>query len=199
MPPGDRDRTGDLDGEGPGRRPYDYANRSRVRSLRWEEAAILSQALAEQIESACAELVVGVARAGLFPAFVIASALRREVLLIRVSRRIDDEVRFEHPVWQVPVPSAVAGKVVLVVDEIADTGETLALVRRSLLDQGAARAITAALVAHSWAEPQPDAVALLSDEFVVFPWDARILVDGQWVPHPEVAAGISAQHPPRTG
>jgi hypoxanthine-guanine phosphoribosyltransferase len=83
--------------------------------------------------------------------------------------------------------------VVAIVDEIADTGETLALVRRSVEEHGAARAITAALIAHSWADPQPDVVSLVTDEFVVFPWDSRILVGGRWIPHPEVEAGIRAQ------
>lgn len=175
-------------------RPYDYANRRGVLRLGWEAVATLSQALAERLDGDDPELVIGVARAGLFPASVIASALRRDVLLVRISRRVDDRVKFEHPVWQTPVPPAVAGKVVAIVDEIADTGETLALVRRSVEEQGAARAITAALVAHSWADPQPDAVSLATDEFVVFPWDSRILVGGRWTPHPEVEAGIRAQH-----
>jgi hypothetical protein len=38
-------------------------------------------------------------------------------------------------------------------------------------------------------------VSLVTDEFVVFPWGARILVSGRWKPHPEVEAGIQAQHP----
>lgn len=175
-------------------RPYDYANRRGVRSFGWEQVARLSQALAERLDGDRPDLVVGIARAGVFPAFVIASALRRDLLAVRVSRRVDDEVRFEHPVWRVPVPPTVADKAVAVVDEIADTGETLACVRRSVVEQGAARVVTAALVAHSWAAPQPDVVALVTDEFVVFPWDARILVGGRWTAHPEVEAGIRAQH-----
>ena len=68
-----------------------------------------------------------------------------------------------------------------------------------MLEHGAARAATASLVAHTWAASQPDLVSLVTDEFVVFPWDARILVEGRWVPHPEVEAGIRAQCPHETG
>jgi len=180
--------------EGGQPRPYDYANRRGVRYLSWDEVATLSQSLAERLQGDGPELVVGIARAGVFPAFVVAAALRRELCVVRISRRVDREVKFEHPVWRGPVPQTVAGQVVVVVDEIADTGETLMLVRRSVAEQGAARVVTAALVAHSWALPPPDVVSLMSDEFVVFPWDARILVSGRWVPHPEVEAGIQAQH-----
>ena len=41
------------------------------------------------------------------------------------------------PVWKIPVPQEVAGKVVVVVDEIADTGETLAMVADSARALGA--------------------------------------------------------------
>lgn len=174
-------------------RPYDYANRRGVRYLSWEEVAALAQGLAERLEDADPELVVGIARAGVFPAFVIAAALRRELCVVRISRRVDRDVTFEHPVWRIPVPPTVAGRTVAVVDEIADTGETLTLVRRSAAERGAARVVTATLAAHSWASPQPDVVALVSDELVVFPWDTRILVDGRWKPHPEVEAAIEAQ------
>jgi len=174
-------------------RPYDYSHRFGVRRLGWDEAATLAQSLAERLEGDRPDVVIGVARAGAFPAFVIASALRRELLVVRLSRRVDEEVVFEHPVWRVPVPPTVAGKVVAVVDEIADSDETLECLRRAAIEQGAARIVTVALAAHSWAQPQPDLVALASDELVVFPWDERILAGGRWIPLPEVEDAIGAQ------
>ena len=158
-----------------------------------EEVAALSRDLAETLEDAVPELVVGIARAGLFPAFVVAAALRRELCVIRISRRVDEEVTFEHPVWRVPLPSTITGRVVAVVDEIADSDETLECLRRAAIEQGAARIVTVALAAHSWAQPQPDLVALASDELVVFPWDERILAGGRWIPLPEVEDAIGAQ------
>jgi hypothetical protein len=61
------------------------------------------------------------------------------------------------------------------------------------LDCGADRVITASLVAHTWADPQPMITALTTDEFVVFPWDEQVLINGKWVAHPEVKAGLQAQ------
>jgi hypothetical protein len=153
----------------------------------------MSQELAERLEGERPDYVVGVARAGVFPAMVIASALRCQLLAVRLSRRVDEEVRFEHPVWHLPVPPVVRDKTVVVVDEITDSGETLECVRASAVEQGAARVLSAALVAHSWAEPQPDVVALVSDELVIFPWDERILENGRWIPLSEVEDAIAAQ------
>ncbi len=91
------------------------------------------------------------------------------------------------------VSPAVAGKVVAVVDEMADSGETLALVATRVRELGAARVVTASLVAHTWAEPAPDHVALTTDALVIFPWDQEVLIDGKWQQHPELAAALGAQ------
>jgi uncharacterized protein len=58
---------------------------------------------------------------------------------------------------------------------------------------GAADVVTASLVSHSWADPMPDAVALVTDALVLFPWDRRVYVDGAWQAHPEVAAALALQ------
>jgi hypoxanthine phosphoribosyltransferase len=174
-------------------RSYDYARRSGVRRLSWTDIAALSAGVAEELDAAGVEVVVGIARAGLIPATLVACALRRELYPVRVTRRVDDVVQFPSPVWKVPLAPEVAGRVVAVVDEIADTGETLALVERSAREQGAARVLTATLVRHSWADPPPDICPLVSDELLIFPWDRRVLIGGRWRQHPEIAAALKAQ------
>jgi hypoxanthine phosphoribosyltransferase len=83
-----------------------------------------------------------------------------------------------------------------VVDEIADTGETLECVLSvGKSHTGGAGGHRRADRALAGAVPQPVVVSLVTDEFVVFPWGARILVSGRWKPHPEVEAGIQTQHP----
>ena len=172
---------------------YDYAHRQGVKEISWDEFAALSARLAEELDRAGAEVVVGIARAGLFPATAVACSLRRELYPVRVTRRMNDEVVRTSPVWKVPVSPEVKGKVVAVVDEIADTGETLALVADSVRANGAARVVTACLVSHTWANPAPDVYALLTDALVIFPWDRRVLMAGKWQPHPEIVAALKAQ------
>jgi uncharacterized protein len=172
---------------------YDYANRQGVKPLTWDEFAELVARLAEKIEAENVDIVLGTARAGLFPATLLSCYLRREMFPVRLTRRVNDTVTFDKPVWRVPVTPDVAGKTVVVVDEIADTGETLALVAAEVRAKGAVRVVTATLVAHSWAQPMPDYVALVSDELVIFPWDSRVLLNGQWQPHPEIVAALALQ------
>ena len=172
---------------------YDYAHRQGVHEISWEEFDRLAARLAEALASEEVDLIVGIARAGLFPATAVACALRRELYPVRVTRRFNDRVVHAAPVWKVPLPPAVAGQAVTVVDEIADTGETLRLVAAETHRLGAARVVTAALVSHSWAAPRPDATALVSDALVLFPWDRHVLIDGEWRPHPELVEALAAQ------
>lgn len=175
------------------RSSYDYANRSGELALSWEDVAGLSRRLAEELAALGIDTVVGIARAGLIPATVVACALRLDLYPVRVTRREADIVTRDHPAWKVPLSPEVAGRRLAIVDEIADTGETLELVREEALRLGAEAAFTACLVRHSWARPQPDACPLVSDALIVFPWDAQVLENGVWVVHPEISAARRSQ------
>lgn len=181
----------ELQGDSP--RSYEYKKRKGARQISWEEFAALSRDLAEALSRRGIDTVVGIARAGLFPATAVATALRCELYPVRITRRLHDEIVHDSPVWKVPVSNLVAGKVVAVIDEIADTGESLALVAQQARELGAQRVVTATLVSHSWAQPAPDVSALESDEFVVFPWSREVFIEGRWQPHPEVVNGLEAQ------
>ena len=172
---------------------YDYAHRKGVEEIPWERFARLSATLAESLSAEKIEVVVGIARAGLFPATAVACALRLELYPLRLTRRLNDLVTYTHPVWKVDVSAEVAGKTVAVIDEIADTGETLALVAQRVREQGAARVITAVLVSHTWAGHPPDHTALVTDALVIFPWDRQVYQDGKWQEHPELVAARLAQ------
>lgn len=179
-------------------RSYDYATRRGVEEISWDGFAALARRLAELLAGEGVEAVVGLARAGLFPATAVACALRCELYPARLTRRVDDVVVCARPEWVVDVAAGVAGKVVAVVDEIADSGETLALAAERARAQGAARVVTAALVSHSWAAPAPDVAAQISDALVIFPWDREVYAGGAWGLHPEIAAALAQQEPPHT-
>jgi hypothetical protein len=172
---------------------YDYAHRSGVAAITWERFAELSRALAERLAPYNIGAVVGTARAGLFPATAVSIMLRRELYPARVSRRFNDAVKFHHPQWIVDVAEDVKHQIVAVVDEIADTGETLAMIAERVRQRGAQQVITAALIAHSWADPMPEVVALTTDALILFPWDEQVFIDGQWQPHPELVEALKHQ------
>ncbi len=169
---------------------YEYSRRTGVHRMSWDEFAEHAARLAELAETFRPDVVVGIAKAGLFPATAVACALRKEIVPVRISRREQDVVVHETPQWRVPLTRGLAGQRTLVVDEIVDSGETLRMVADHARENGAREILTAALVSHSWADPRPDVTALVSDDLILFPWDARVRVAGRWEPHPEIADAV---------
>ncbi len=174
---------------------YDYAHRKGVEPIGWEGFVSLYRSVAEQLAIEQVQAVVGIARAGLFAATAVAYSLRIMLYPASISRRIDDQVRFERPVWRVDVSPEVRGRVIAVVDEIADTGETLALVAQRSLELGARRVVTACLVRHSWANPAPDICPHITDALVIMPWDQSTYIQGRWQMHPEIMEAMEVNQP----
>jgi hypothetical protein len=172
---------------------YDYTQREGVEDITWERFDELSARLVEDLSATPIDAVVGIARAGLFPATRVACALRCDLYPVGVSRRVRDTVMFGRPIWNVGVSPEVRSKFIAVIDEIADTGRTLADVAERVYELGAARVITASLIAHSWANPKPDHVALVSDALIIFPWDRQVYQNGRWQPHPEIEEALRLQ------
>ncbi len=170
--------------------PYDYARRKGVKRISWARFVRLSAQLAEQLAAVQVDAVVGIARAGLLPAVRIACALRVDLFPARLTRREHDQVVRRAPEWKTDIPAEVRGRIVAVVDEIADTGETLALAAARARELGAAQVYTAVLTAHTWADPRPDFCALVSDALLIFPWDDPVYQAGEWGMHPELAAAL---------
>jgi hypoxanthine phosphoribosyltransferase len=76
---------------------YDYQNRTGVEPISWERFTELGRGLAQQLAAENVDIILGIARAGLFPATLISCALRRELYPVRVTRRINDRVSYENP------------------------------------------------------------------------------------------------------
>jgi hypoxanthine phosphoribosyltransferase len=174
-------------------RSYDYSHRKGIEEISWERFGELSRILTEKLGDKQIDIVIGIARAGLFPATALACALRRELYPVRVTRRVNDVVQYKSPIWRVDVPSTVAGQRVAVIDEIADSGETLAIVAARALERGARQVWTVSLIAHSWSNPKPDFAAQVSDALIIFPWDKQVYSGGAWQTHPEIETAIKLQ------
>ncbi|PJE72764.1 MAG: hypothetical protein COV00_03555 [Candidatus Tagabacteria bacterium CG10_big_fil_rev_8_21_14_0_10_40_13] len=172
---------------------YDYKTRKGIKKISWIEFHKMCSDLAERIAQENFDIVIGIAKAGLLPAVLVATMIRKEFFPIRITRRRNDYVKWKKPVWKVDVPNEVSKVKVLIVDEIADTGETLSLVSKRIKEKGAKDIKTAALVTHSWAKPKPDYFNLESDKLIIFPWNTKILVNEKWELHPEIKKAINLQ------
>ncbi len=129
------------------------------------------------------EIVIGIERAGVIPAAVIASILEVEFCTLRIGRRgEDDEVRQRPEIFSA-VPPEVEGMRVLIVDEITTSGDTLRLALAAVRGAHPAEVRTATSFARTTGY-QPDYSALAMDAEVVFPWDRQVFDGEELVENP---------------
>lgn len=174
--------------------PYDYAARQGVRPISWEDFHGLCKALALAAARFRPEIILALGRGGYYPGTLLAHMLQVELYPARLSRRVNDIVVRQTPQWIVEPPAeAVAGRRVLVVDDICDVGETLRLARDQVASLGAAEIKSAVLYAHTWGAETPDYIGLITDELLLNPWDREIYREGAFRLHPEYAEALADQ------
>ena len=173
--------------------PYDYSTRRGIRPISWNDFHGLVKALAVAVGPWQPEIILPVGRGGYYPGALLAHMLPVEIFPVRLSRREHDVVVHRSPRWIVEPPAAVAGRRVLVVDEMCSSGETITTVRDRALELGAATARTAVLYAHTWGAKVPDYIGMITDELIMNPWDREIWVGGDFRFHPEYVEALLAQ------
>jgi len=148
---------------------------SGTRELSWPELDREAQALAKAVGRRFKpDVVIGLAHGGVFVGEAIARALKLASYPVRIVARSRDHSAKAGIADD--LPNAVKGKRVLIVDDIASSGDSLEFALRLARAKGAKALATASLVARP-GRYEPDFVALTSDTFFVFPWDYQSLVD----------------------
>src|SRR4051812_22943273 len=149
--------------------------KSRVVELSWVAFDRMVQELARQVRRSFEpQAVVGVAHGGVFVGGAVASALGAEFFPVRISRRSRDHGSLRSPRLSGEIPAELQGRRVLVVDDVASSGDTLELALLLLSRVGAKQTRTASLIARGGAYA-PDWVSLTTPELFVFPWDYSLL------------------------
>ncbi|UKJ65440.1 phosphoribosyltransferase [Cellulosimicrobium cellulans] len=150
--------------------------------LTWETFGVAARELAEQVVASGfrPEVVVAVARGGLLPGGAVAYALgTKGVGTLNVEFYTDIGQTLTDPRVLPPLmdTSDLPGAHVLVVDDVADSGRTLALVMEMLSTHGA-EARSAVLYTKPRTIIQPDYSWKDTDLWITFPWSADPPVEG---------------------
>src|SRR3954462_2523375 len=104
------------------------AQHQMARELSWARFDQLVTSLARQIKrSYRPDAVVGVAHGGVFVGGAVASALGAEFFPVRISRRSRDHGALRSPRLSGEIPPKLRNRRVLVVDDVASSGEALEL------------------------------------------------------------------------
>lgn len=169
--------------------------------LTWSRFGDAARDLAQQVVDSgwFPDVVVAVARGGLLPAGAVAYALGVKAMgTMNVEFYTGIGATLTEPVFLPPLmdTSTLTGKRVLVVDDVADSGRTLAKVMEAVADLGSASRPTEARSAVVYVKPSsvivPDFAWRGTSQWITFPWSALPPVSAL-VPQEETDAG--AQQP----
>lgn len=142
----------------------------------WEQIYTLLLNLSDQIKRARfrPDIIVGVSRGGWPPARILSDLLENpELANVKTEFYLDVAKTKSEPVITQPVSVTVQGKRVLIVDDIADTGSSLRLVRSHLKEQSAADVKIATIYYKPWSVVKPDWYERETKHWVVFPWERK--------------------------
>ncbi len=147
------------------------APKKAVRELGWAAFGEVARALAGCVaERFRPSVVVGIAKGGVFVGGALAAALGADFYPVRLEKRRRDAAQQQEAAAELP---SLKGRKVLVVDDVAATGATLAKGRALARKAGAKEVRTAVLVARPQGA-RPDFSAFETDDLVLFAWDYQL-------------------------
>jgi hypoxanthine phosphoribosyltransferase len=144
--------------------------------LSWQELGDGTRALAEMVHQSGYEpdVILAIARGGLLVAGAMGYALgAKNVFTVNVEFYTGQDERLELPILLPPVPdpAELAQRRVLICDDVADTGGTLALVQR-FCERHVAEARTAVLYQKPRSIVSCDYVWRHTESWITFAWSA---------------------------
>lgn len=120
------------------------------------------------------DVIVGVSRGGWPPARVLSDLLDNpNIANVKAEFYLGVAETKGEPTLTQPVSTTVTGKKVLVVDEVADTGKSLKLVKIHLIEQGATQVKIATVYYKPWSVIKPDYYEKETSKWIVFPWEIK--------------------------
>ena len=145
--------------------------------LTWDGFATMSRELAQMIADSDfePEILIGVARGGMIPAGALTYALGVKLTdAINVEFYTDVAETLPDPILLAPMldTDSIRGRKLLLVDDVVDSGRTLALVLKLLRGFGA-DVRSAVIYSKPTTIVQPDFVWKHTDNWIVFPWSAQ--------------------------
>ena len=170
----------------------------RCELISWDYARELSEIVAEKIKNSGfkPDIIIGVTRGGLVPAMNLSDLLGiKDLLALKVEHWGITATKSGKAELKVPLQAGIAGKRVLLVDDLTDTGDSIRVSLNHLKELNPAEIKTATLLHKSQSEFKPDFYAEDREEWkwIILPWnlneDLSNLAGRILKKNPEISAG----------
>ncbi len=143
--------------------------------LSWDDIENDCKILADEIQKKIEfDIIVGIARGGWVPARILSDILDNDELhTMRVKFYTDIGKTAKEPLITHPTQFDVTGKKVLLVDDIADTGESLIIAIDHLKKRNAGKIFVVTLIKKPTSKFTPDIFVRETSAWVIFPWEVN--------------------------
>ncbi len=142
----------------------------------WDQIYEMLLDLAERVrkDRFLPDIILGISRGGWPPARVMSDLLgTAELANVKVEFYVGVAETKKEPVITQPISVSVKSKDVLILDDVADTGQSLRLVKNHVTKQRARAVKTATIYYKPWSVIVPDYYEKQTRRWVVFPWERK--------------------------
>jgi hypoxanthine phosphoribosyltransferase len=118
------------------------------------------------------DLIVGVSRGGWAPGRILSDLLENpHTANVKIEFYVGIEKTERKPVVTQPISEDIAKKNVLVVDDVADTGESMKVALDHVREKGAGQIMTVTVYYKPHSTFKPDFFADSTSNWIIFPWE----------------------------
>jgi uncharacterized protein len=118
------------------------------------------------------DCIIGVSRGGLVLARLMSDLLEiQDVLITKSEYYFGMGKRRRKPVVTQKIQNDIAGKTVLLVDDVSDTGESLVEIKKHVENKHPKHLAVATLYLKPWSKTVPDYYVTKTDAWIIFPWE----------------------------
>jgi hypothetical protein len=143
-------------------------------NLSWEQTEKLCEKIAKEVKKYNPDILIGISRGGLVPVRILSDILdNHNIAIIKIEfyKTINETHGF--PKITHPLTIDIKGKKVLVVDDVSDTGKSLAVAKDYLAGHGAKEIRFATLHYKPHSTFKPDYFIDKTDKWIVYPWEVE--------------------------
>jgi hypothetical protein len=140
----------------------------------WDEIYEMLLELASRIKESGfqPDLIVGVSRGGWVPGRILSDLLANaHTANVKIEFYVGIGKTTRRPIVTQPISEEISHKRVLVVDDVADTGESLLVALEHVRERGAGEVRTVTLYHKPRSKFRPDFFAQTTGHWIIFPWE----------------------------
>jgi hypoxanthine phosphoribosyltransferase len=151
-------------------------NETKYEIATWNQIydMLLHQAQKIQADDYKPDIIIGIARGGIVPSRILSDLLEiRDLASIQIEYYDGINQTKKEPILKQCLGTQLTDKKTLLVDDVSDSGSSLQLAKKHLQLGGAKEIKIATLYAKPATTIKPDYYEKLTNNWVVFPWDAK--------------------------